>query len=168
MLGMLTDYKGEIELGGIDLRTVSEAELLKKIFYLPQEDVNVSLTPRMLYEMAAKEQLAQCLENAQKFGLSSVQIEETQIDELSGGERKKVYLALAFTSKSLFLLLDEPTNALDELGKNVLLELLRQRKGSALIITHDPLLEEVADECYVIRNQKIDIIKGGSVCEAKG
>ena len=168
ILGMLTDYEGEITIGEVSLRAISEADFQANIFYLPQEDAMFSVTPRKLYEMAAKDRLAKCLENANRFGLSSKEIEDTQIDELSGGERKKVYLAMAFADEQIFLLLDEPTNALDEMGKRVLSEFLEKRKGGALIITHDSVLDAAVDECYVIRNRKINVMKGGDYSEAKG
>ena len=162
ILGMVTDYEGEITIGEVSLKEMPEADFHVNIFYLPQEDALFSVTPRKLYEMAAKERLSKCLENACRFGLSSKEIEETQIDELSGGERKKVYLAMALADEQIFLLLDEPTNGLDEMGKRILSELLKKRKGGALIITHDPALDAVEDECYVIRNWEIHAMKGGS------
>ena len=57
---------------------------------------------------------------------------------------------------------------LDEMGKHILSELLEKRNGGALIITHDPALDVAADECYVIRNQKINAMKGGNAYEARG
>ena len=168
ILGLVSDYEGEITSGEVFLKEIPEVDFHANIFYLPQEDALFSVTPKKLYEMAAKDRLSKCLENAYRFGLSSKEIEETQIDELSGGERKKVYLAMALADEQIYLLLDEPTNGLDEVGKRVLSELLKKRKGGALIITHDPALDAAADECYVIRNQKINIMKGGSVCEARG
>ena len=168
LLGMLTDYEGEISIGEVSLKEIRKTDFHANIFYLPQEDALFSVTPRKLYEMAAKDRLSKCLENAYRFGLSSKEIEETQIDELSGGERKKVYLAMALADEQIYLLLDEPTNALDEMGKRILSEFLEKRKGGALIITHDPTLDTAADEWYVIRNLKINVMKGGSVCEARG
>ena len=74
--------------------------------------------------------------------------------ELSGGERKKAYLAAAFALDPALLLLDEPTNSLDAAGRSVLARLLKQRKEKgrgALIITHDAALDEAADRVVAIR-----------------
>jgi ABC transport system ATP-binding/permease protein len=56
--------------------------------------------------------------------------------QLSGGERKRAALALAFALDPELLLLDEPTNHLDVDGIETLEELL-QRNVTCVVITHD-------------------------------
>ena len=55
---------------------------------------------------------------------------------MSGGERKRAALALAFALEPDLLLLDEPTNHLDVDGIETLEELL-QRNVTCVVITHD-------------------------------
>ena len=55
---------------------------------------------------------------------------------VSGGERKRAALALAFALSPDLMLLDEPTNHLDLDGITLLENLLRQQPGS-IVITHD-------------------------------
>ena len=55
---------------------------------------------------------------------------------VSGGERKRAALALAFAMAPDLLLLDEPTNHLDVDGIETLEELL-QRNVTCIVITHD-------------------------------
>jgi ABC transport system ATP-binding/permease protein len=55
---------------------------------------------------------------------------------LSGGERKRAALALAFAMDADLLLLDEPTNHLDIAGIETLEELL-QKNVTCVVITHD-------------------------------
>ena len=63
--------------------------------------------------------------------------------QVSGGERKRAALALAFASDPELLLLDEPTNHLDVEGIEKLEELL-QRNLTCVVITHDRrFLDEV-------------------------
>ena len=64
--------------------------------------------------------------------------------ELSGGERVRALLCGAFTANADYLLLDEPTNHLDQQGRAWFYAALAQRKGRALVATHDrELLSQV-------------------------
>jgi ABC transport system ATP-binding/permease protein len=60
-----------------------------------------------------------------------------KVDELSGGQRKRVALAEALIRPCDLLILDEPTNHIDYDTIEWLEEYLRQRKGALLLITHD-------------------------------
>ncbi|MDB5953950.1 ATP-binding cassette domain-containing protein [Ramlibacter sp.] len=62
---------------------------------------------------------------------------ETRIGSLSGGNRKRVALAQALVRRPDVLLLDEPTNHLDLDSIEWLEGLLREYRGSVMLITHD-------------------------------
>ncbi|MFR6591017.1 MAG: AAA family ATPase [Gallintestinimicrobium sp.] len=51
--------------------------------------------------------------------------------EMSEGQRKKFYLALAFSGDATLLILDEPTNHLDDAGRKTLAEWIAQRAGAS-------------------------------------
>lgn len=61
----------------------------------------------------------------------------TQIDTLSGGQKKKVALAGALLSHAEILILDEPTNHLDNFMTEWLEKWLREYKGALIMVTHD-------------------------------
>ena len=67
---------------------------------------------------------------------------EHPIDTLSDGERKKIYLALAFSLKDKYLLLDEPTNHLDANAKEILATIAADRR-KLIIVTHDTYFLEM-------------------------
>jgi ATPase subunit of ABC transporter with duplicated ATPase domains len=59
-----------------------------------------------------------------------------QVGSLSGGERTRLALAKLFLEKTNLLLLDEPTNNLDPSSQEALLEVLKNFKGSVIIVCH--------------------------------
>lgn len=62
---------------------------------------------------------------------------------LSPGERKKLLLARALLKDSAYLVLDEPQNHLDAEGRRALREILQNRAGAVIFVSHDPLMEEL-------------------------
>jgi len=62
---------------------------------------------------------------------------ESSIENLSGGEKRRVALTKLLLSKPDLLLLDEPTNHLDAESVNWLEHHLRDYPGAILIVTHD-------------------------------
>ncbi|MBW6409523.1 ABC transporter ATP-binding protein [Clostridium weizhouense] len=78
-----------------------------------------------------------------KLGISNY---NEKIDNLSGGQKKRVALASALITPCELLILDEPTNHLDAKSIEWLEEFLNARKGALLIITHDRyFLDRVAN-----------------------
>ncbi|HEY5882925.1 MAG TPA: ABC-F family ATP-binding cassette domain-containing protein [Nakamurella sp.] len=62
---------------------------------------------------------------------------DSLVDELSGGEQRRVVLAAALVADADLLLLDEPTNHLDIDAIAWLVEHLRRRRGAVVAVTHD-------------------------------
>lgn len=58
--------------------------------------------------------------------------------ELSGGERKKLFLSVALARNAELLILDEPTNHLDAESRAYLKEVLLSCSCAMLVCTHDP------------------------------
>ena len=63
--------------------------------------------------------------------------DDTLLEHLSGGQRRKVAMAKILASDFDVLLLDEPTNHLDEQMIAWLEEYLRNFRGTVLMVTHD-------------------------------
>lgn len=60
-----------------------------------------------------------------------------KMSELSGGQKKRVFLASSLITPCELLVLDEPTNHLDSESIEWLEEYLNSRKGALIMITHD-------------------------------
>lgn len=59
------------------------------------------------------------------------------VSALSGGEKKRLMLAVALAQPSNFLVLDEPTNDLDMDTLDLLQEVLNDYAGTVLLVSHD-------------------------------
>ncbi|MBR4941927.1 MAG: ATP-binding cassette domain-containing protein, partial [Clostridia bacterium] len=103
-------------------------------------------------------ELLSCVSGAEKiaaeFGLSS-EILASGVDELSGGERKKVFLSLVFACDPELIILDEPTNSLDESGIKVLRELIKNRGRGVLFVCHGSALDGLATCELTVKNGEV-------------
>lgn len=72
------------------------------------------------------------------------------VENLSGGEKRRLYLLTVLLKKPNVLILDEPTNDLDILTLNVLEDYLESFAGCLIIISHDRFfLDKLADHLFV-------------------
>lgn len=84
-------------------------------------------------------------------------IEQRPIGALSGGQRKRVFVARAVAQGAELMLLDEPFAGVDYTSASVITELLRSLadKGTTLLVsTHDlSTIPEFADEVVLLNRQ---------------
>ncbi|MCW2956019.1 MAG: family ATP-binding cassette protein, partial [Thermoleophilia bacterium] len=81
---------------------------------------------------------------------------------MSGGERRRLMMAMALTGADNVLLLDEPTNHLDIESREGLEAALADWPGTIIMISHDrALVEGVATRCVVLHDQTITTVVGG-------
>lgn len=80
---------------------------------------------------------------------------------LSGGERVKASIAKLLVSDYNVLILDEPTNFLDISSIEALEKLLREYKGTILLVTHDKtLINNIAQNLLIIEDKNIVEFEG--------
>jgi ATP-binding cassette subfamily F protein 3 len=85
-----------------------------------------------------------------------------QVRDLSGGERRRLGLAVLVTSGANFLVLDEPTNHLDLDSRETLEAALEGFRGTVLLVSHDrALIDAVAQRTAAIEDGTIRVYDGG-------
>ena len=81
---------------------------------------------------------------------------------LSGGERRRLALALIVASGANFLVLDEPTNHLDLESREALEAALEAFPGTVLLVSHDrAVLDAVADRIVAVEDGTLRSYPGG-------
>jgi len=89
---------------------------------------------------------------------------EKPLDALSGGERKRLALAILLSQGANVLILDEPTNHLDLESREALEDALRGFQGALLLVTHDrALLEAVGTRTIAVEHESLRSYLGGWV-----
>ena len=87
---------------------------------------------------------------------------EKPLDGLSGGERRRLSLAMLVHSGSNVLILDEPTNHLDLESREALESALQAFPGALLLISHDrALLDAVGTRTIAVEDQTLHSYVGG-------
>lgn len=159
VLGMLKPDTGVITVDRISSQALPQDSFPGHLFYLPQEDAAFHISAAELYAAVPGADTEAALSYAALFSLPEESLKQP-IDTLSGGQRKKVFLSLAFAENPDLMLLDEPSNSLDAESRETLVRLLQKRSGGAVIITHDAVFDDIADAFYALEKNTIFILKG--------
>ena len=81
---------------------------------------------------------------------------EQPVEQLSGGQKKRLALVAALVAPADILILDEPTNHLDHAMADWLEEFLKKWRGSLIMVTHDRyFLDSVSNRIVEIDKGKI-------------
>jgi ATP-binding cassette subfamily F protein 3 len=97
-----------------------------------------------------------------KFLFSGWDEHEKAVAVLSGGERRRLALAVTVASGANFLVLDEPTNHLDLESREALEAALEAFPGTVLLVSHDrALLDAIADRTLAIEDCELHSYEGG-------
>jgi ATP-binding cassette subfamily F protein 3 len=135
-IGYLTQHADELEAGGA--RTALEAAIKR-----------TGLTPNQARSLLGR-------------FLFSGEEAEKPLEGLSGGERRRLTLAILVASGSNVLILDEPTNHLDLESREALEDALKAFPGSLLLVSHDrALLDAVGSRTVAVEDYTLRSYVGG-------
>ena len=149
ILRLMPDISGSILLDGEDMSRLTRQEIARRIAYLPQSRIVPDVTVGRLvlqgrfpylsyprhYRREDHEKASQALEWVGLSGFS-----ERKMENLSGGQRQKAYLAMALAQDTDVIIMDEPTTFLDIKNQLDLLDRSRVLAGSGktvIMILHD-------------------------------
>jgi putative ABC transport system ATP-binding protein len=168
--GLLTPTNGTIELGDIDVSTLSKKDLTafraQRVgfvfqgsnlvpFLTAKENLLYVATLSKDYERKAAHKRAD--ELLEELGLSERY--SNLPEQLSGGERQRVAIGRALMNDPDLVLVDEPTASLDTaLGRQVVQLLAREIKDrgkSGIMVTHDLRMVEYTDQVFEILDGKL-------------
>jgi iron complex transport system ATP-binding protein len=190
-IARIIDYRGCVLINGEDISAVSRKELAKKIALLSQstqvffpftvyETVSMgryAYSQGFLKNLSAEDRAV--IENILKK-LDIWENKDRMIDELSGGELQRVFLARTLAQNPELILLDEPSNHLDlkhqiEMLK-YLKEWVKENNKTLISVFHDLNLARLFGEKAVVLNKgklaasgKIEeVLKGNILSDVYG
>ena len=148
---LISKESGHVSLCGKDIFNLSIKELARKMSVLSQdntspEDITVEelvyfgrMPHKKWYESRAKED-----DEIVEWALQQTrmtQFRERKVTRLSGGQKQKVWIAMALAQKPEILLLDEPTTYLDICHQLELMELVKRLNRdfgiTVIMVLHD-------------------------------
>ncbi len=161
-----TPTAGEFLLDGQPLASLPRRETARRIAYVPQSAelvfpircLDLVLQGRAPhgrgFSADSPEDRARALDAMRACDVAG--LADRDASALSGGERRRVYLARALAQDADLWLLDEPTSGLDPLHRLQFLEALirehRARETTILLVTHEiELAAELADRILLLR-----------------
>lgn len=166
LIGYYRDYKGTIEISGIDLAELSEESQMKHITlvnhtsYLFKGSVKENLlmankeaTDSELWSVLEQVELADFLR--EETGLETMLHE--QGSNLSGGQRQRLALARALLHNSSVYLFDEATSNIDVESENKIMDVIWELSKAKKIVLISHRLANVvnADYIYVMEQGKV-------------
>ncbi len=113
-----------------------------------------------VYKMVPHEDVARVRALCGAFLFPGEDVEKT-VGVLSGGERARVALAKILVKPGNLMVMDEPTNHLDIMSSEVLIEALRDFKGTLIFVSHNQgFVDRLSTKIWDIREGKIDEYPG--------
>ena len=171
ILKFIPTLSGDITIDGLSIKDFSRNSLSTKIAYLPQQlnnNLNISVEElvglgRSPYKKFWDLDLNNVDINIVKKAIEIVEIKQYKnklINELSGGQIQRAYLAMSIAQNPKILLLDEPTTFLDINYQIKFLESLKQlikNNGISIItVLHDiNLAARFCDRIAILKNGKL-------------
>lgn len=185
IVGLCELRQGTIYLKGKKRENIGNKEFAGQVFYLPQSHTAGAITvgrmvlhgrfPYIHYPRHySRKDFEYCGKAMEWIGILPLQ--HRRMDELSGGQRQKVYLAMALSGEARVFLFDEPATYLDirhQLELLKLMEELKEEGKTVIAVLHDlDFALHISDSLVVMNHGKIirkgtpeEIIKSGAIEE---
>lgn len=146
---LLPCQQGSILLDGQLVEQLTQRQIAQQVAYLPQSRNVPNITalrmvlhgrfPYLKYPRRYRQQDWQIARQALEW-VGATELSERALPQLSGGQRQKVYLAMALAQDTRHILMDEPTTYLDISSQLEVMELARRLAGqgrAVVLVLHD-------------------------------
>jgi iron complex transport system ATP-binding protein len=167
---ILAPQQGTVLLEGEALFRMRQAEVARRVGYVPQRNPDTRMTVFETVLMGRKPHMGWKTESndyavvekiIQQIGIEHLSMRP--VSDLSGGEFQKVIIARALAQTPKMLLLDEPTSSLDLKNQLEVMELIRNivktQKLSAIVAIHDlNIAVRFADSFVFLKDRRIHAI----------
>lgn len=170
MAGFAQPTAGAIQWRQQDLDAEALRQLAGLVFQFPERHFcghTLLEELRLGHPELARNQIEQAL---QAVGLEQLSLKASPQD-LSGGQQRRLALAVQLIRKPYLLLLDEPTAGLDWSMRRQILGLLKQLKQNwtLLVVSHDAdELADLADRCWQLDHGRLTPMPQASLSSAAG
>ena len=168
--GLLPRTGGEVLVDGVSIDRLTPRELARKAAYLPQSRQVPAITARRMvlhgrfpylsyprrYSREDRAMVSRALDWA-----GAAELADRPLAELSGGQRQKVYLAMALAQDTAAILMDEPTTYLDVACQLEVMALARRlaEEGRAVVMV-------LHDLCLALRcAHRAALVSEGRLCQ---
>ncbi|MCL2171906.1 MAG: ATP-binding cassette domain-containing protein [Defluviitaleaceae bacterium] len=153
LLGVMTNLiapkSGLVTFDGVDVRKIKTADIAKKVAFLKQtHQINIRITVEDLVEYGRFPHCGGRLKEADKAKVAEAieymnlaDIAQSYLDEISGGQRQRAFIAMILAQDTPYIFLDEPLNNLDikysvEMMK-IVQKLVSDLGKTIVIVLHD-------------------------------
>lgn len=165
-INQIYKYSGIILLNDTDIKNIKRNELAKEIAILPQIKTYPHMTVENLVSLGRNPYLdffgrKQSIDESmiqQAIELIGIEnLKDKYVDELSGGEKQKSYLAMMIAQDTNILILDEPTTFMDMNYEYTFLDTLKGLKNKTILVVMHNLNHAVnyADNIIIINDGKV-------------
>ena len=164
---------GQITVDGVPVKELTRRQMAQKITYMPQSRTIPNITARKMvlhgrgpylsyprrYRKEDYEAARRAMERSDAWELA-----DSPVQSLSGGQRQKVYLAMAMAQETQTILMDEPTTYLDIQHQLSLMTVAQRMAGqgtAVVLVLHDLCLAlRFSDRCVLL--QEGQMVQQGS------
>ena len=162
--GLYTPTSGQILLDGVDITNLSITERAKSgISFAFQQPVRFKgITVKELISIASGKNIsvAEACSYLSEVGLCAKDYVNREVDgSLSGGELKRIEIAMINARGTKLSVFDEPEAGIDLWSFNNLIQVFRnmyeKTKGTILIISHQERILDIADKIIVVADGRI-------------
>lgn len=147
--GLLVRSGGEVLLNGVPIERLSAKEIAREVAYVPQSRAVPNITagrmvlhgrfPYLSYPRRYRPEDHEMVQRALGW-VGGEELAPRLLPQLSGGQRQKIYLAMALAQDTSTVLMDEPTTYLDvncQLEVMALARRLAEEGRAVVLVLHD-------------------------------